>query len=136
MSVLRANFALVGEMKEDEDEDIDDEEDEGEGRERGEGDGKLIKESDDTYTVWASGRVHCEGFQAQIRVYNTHTHTHTHTLHHVSNNFLMMSFCFQMLRRQDLLSILLSFIWPQEDSVVSNISTLQFNVLCVCGMLY
>lgn len=35
-----------------------------------EGDGKLIKESDSTYSIWASGRVHCEGFLAQIKVSN------------------------------------------------------------------
>jgi hypothetical protein len=49
----------------------------------------LIKESDDTYSIWASGRVNCDGFLAQIKLQ----------------------------QRQDLLSILLSFMWPQTDSV-------------------
>ena len=59
--MLRGNFALVGEVKE--------EEGEGEEEEEIEGDGKLIKESDDVYTVWASGRINCENFLAQIKVH-------------------------------------------------------------------
>lgn len=66
---------------------------EGQGGEEGgdtEGDGKLIKESDSTYSIWASGRVHCEGFLAQIK----------------------------LSKRQDLLSVLFSLFRPQHDSVV------------------
>ena len=62
MAVLRRNFALVGQVQEGEG--GEEEEDE----EEGEGDGKLIKESDDTYSIWASGRINCEGFLAQIKV--------------------------------------------------------------------
>ena len=68
IGVLRSNFALVGSVKDDDEEE---EEEGGEGEEderEGEGDGKLIKESDDTYSVWASGRINCEGFLAQIKV--------------------------------------------------------------------
>ena len=66
--MLRGNFALVGEVKEEEGEGEEEEEIEGEG------DGKLIKESDDVYTVWASGRINCENFLAQIKVrtYSAH----------------------------------------------------------------
>ncbi|CAI8047981.1 Coiled-coil domain-containing protein 47 [Geodia barretti] len=80
--VLRSNFALVGEVQEEEGEGEEEEEE-------GEGDGKLIKESDDVYTVWASGRINCDNFLAQLK----------------------------LLQRQDLLSLLLSFIWPKEDLV-------------------
>ena len=58
--MLRSNFALVGEVQEEEEE---------EEEEEGEGDGKLIKESDDVYTVWASGRINCDNFLAQLKVY-------------------------------------------------------------------
>ena len=85
MGALRSNFALVGEAREE----GEDGEGEGEGEEEeeeereGEGNGKLIKESDDTFTVWASGRVNCEGFLAQMKVYiytrSTHTHAHMDT---------------------------------------------------------
>ena len=68
IALLRSNFALVGDSGEGEGEGEGEEVEEGEGEE-GEGDGKLIKESDDTYSIWASGRVNCEGFLAQIKVY-------------------------------------------------------------------
>ena len=77
MAVLRNNFALVGEVKEGEGE--REEGEEGEWVSEGEGDGKLIKESDSVYSVWASGRVNCEGFLAQIKVCYICAHTHTHT---------------------------------------------------------
>ena len=66
ISLLRSNFALVGDTGE---EGEDGEREEGEEGDEGEGDGKLIKESDDTYSVWASGRVNCDGFLAQIKVW-------------------------------------------------------------------
>ena len=60
--MLRSNFALVGEVQEEEGEGEEEEEE-------GEGDGKLIKESDDVYTVWASGRINCDNFLAQLKVH-------------------------------------------------------------------
>ena len=63
--MLRSNFALVGEVQEEEGEGEEEEEEEKEG----EGDGKLIKESDDVYTVWASGRINCDNFLALLKVY-------------------------------------------------------------------
>ena len=62
--MLRSNFAFVGDSGEAGEE----EEEEEEGERDEEGDGKLIKESDDTYTIWASGRINCESFLAQIKV--------------------------------------------------------------------
>ena len=88
MAVLRNNFALVGEVKEGEGE--REEGEEGEWVSEGEGDGKLIKESDSVYSVWASGRVNCEGFLAQIKVCYICTHTHTHTRMHTYTHTLYM----------------------------------------------
>lgn len=109
MAVLRSNFAFVGDSGE-----AGEEEGEEEGERDEEGDGKLIKESDDTYTVWASGRVNCESFLAQIKVSSTLSGIPICMTPHVLS--------IQLHRRQDLLSILLSFIWPQSDSVVSQFS--------------
>lgn len=67
IGILRSNFALVGEVKEEEEGEEGEEEEEEE--KEGEGDGKLIKESDDVFSVWASGRINCENFLAQIKVY-------------------------------------------------------------------
>ena len=80
MGALRSNFALVGEAREEgeEGEGEGEGEEEGEEEREGEGNGKLIKESDDTFTVWASGRVNCEGFLAQMKVHTQHTRTHMH----------------------------------------------------------
>ena len=72
--MLRSNFALVGEVQEEEGEGEEEEEE-------GEGDGKLIKESDDVYTVWASGRINCDNFLAQLKVY-----TYIHTVLIISKN--------------------------------------------------
>ena len=81
MGALRSNFALVGEAREEGEEgegEGEGEGEEGEEEREGEGNGRLIKESDDTFTVWASGRVNCEGFLAQMKVHTQHAHTHTH----------------------------------------------------------
>ena len=53
-------------MKEEEEGEEGEEEEE---EKEGEGDGKLIKESDDVFSVWASGRINCENFLAQIKVF-------------------------------------------------------------------
>ena len=68
IALLRSNFALVGEMKEEEEGEGEGEGEDDEEEKEGEGDGKLIKESDDVYTVWASGRINCDNFLAQIKV--------------------------------------------------------------------
>ena len=52
-------------MKEEEEGEEGEEEEE---EKEGEGDGKLIKESDNVFSVWASGRINCENFLAQIKV--------------------------------------------------------------------
>ena len=68
LELLRSNFSLVGDNGEGGGEREGEEGEEDEGDVEVEGDGKLIRESDSTFSIWASGRVHCDGFLAQIKV--------------------------------------------------------------------
>lgn len=73
MEALTSNFALVG--------------DTGEGEEPTEG--ELLKESDNVYLLWASGRVNCTGLLVQL----------------------------QMCKRHDLFSVLVGLVRPERDTM-------------------
>ena len=82
--------------------------DTGEGEEPTEG--QLIKESDNTFMIWASGRQNCLGMAVQLDVRILSVHI-----------FVSLNSFLQLLQRHDLFNTLLGLFKSEMDTVVSGL---------------
>lgn len=86
--------------------------DTGEGEEPTEG--EVVRENDNIFNIWSSGRVNCIGMLVHMKV-------------NVDLSFIacdLRLLCLQMCRRHDLFSVFTGLVTPEYDTIVSAQSAL------------